>query len=268
MVESYLVAGSPLPDVLLSRTMPIKEKYSYEEAAINNASVEIRLLRPDSTIQQRYEYRLGDKGLYYAANPPLVKEQRLYQLFITLPNGDSIEAKTYVPGNFDTVNRNELPDEYLYQGDRQIQLKVTPSQYLTDRQTFYIFTVNAISPDSSELTPFYRDLVFEQDNALENFSINSSGIINEANYDRNADNTISLKVPWLSFAFYGTNKVIINAIDDNMYDFLRTQEGQTGGPSISPGEIQNIRYHVNGGIGIFGSMASDTNRFRILRPDN
>jgi hypothetical protein len=53
-----------------------------------------------------------------------------------------------------------------------------------------------------------------------------------------------------------------------MYDFLRSQDVQTGGSTLSPGEIQNIRYNINGGIGIFGSMAADTNRVFIERSEN
>lgn len=267
VVESYLIANSMLPDLLLSKTVPIDEKYNFEDPVVNDADVEVRLLNADSTVAERYSYIQRENGTYAPAVLDTVKPERLYQLYISLPNGDRIEAKTYVPGDFETVNKNLIPDEYEYQGNQQIQLRTTPSSYITDRQTYYIFTVNAVSPDSSKLTPFYRDLVIDQENNIENFTINSSGIINEKNYERNADNTITLDVPWLSIAFYDTNKVITNAIDDNMYDFVRTQNAQSGGTSLSPGEIQNIRYHVNGGIGIFGSMSSDTLQVRILRPD-
>lgn len=265
VVESYLVASSPLPDILLSKTVPLEDEYIYDEAAINNATVEVRLLNADSTISERYAYEFGSGGLYFAAEPTVVQEKRLYQLYVSLPNGDSIEAKTFVPGDFETVNREELSDQYIYQDEEQIEITTTASEYLTNRQTYYIFTVNAENPEPSDLTPFYSDLVEEQDNSLQNFYVNSSGIINEGNYTPDSDGTITLKVPWLSIAFYGANEVITNAIDDNMYDFLRSQDTQTGGVSLSPGEIQNIRYNINGGIGIFGSMSSDTNRFEIIR---
>jgi hypothetical protein len=264
VVESYLVANGSLPEVLLSTTSSIDEEYNFSEAVVHDADVEIRLLNADSTIAERYSYFENENSIYLSAVSAEVKPHRLYQLYVSLPNGDRIEAKTFVPGNFETVNNDEMPDEYVYQGEQQIQLRTTSSDYITDRQTYYTFTVNAVNPDSSKLTPFYRDLVIDQENDLANFTINSSGIINEKNYERNADDTITLDVPWLSVAFYDTNKVITNAIDDNMYDFIRTQGAQSGGSSLSPGEIQNIRYHVNGGIGIFGSMASDTLQVQIL----
>lgn len=43
-----------------------------------------------------------------------------------------------------------------------------------------------------------------------------------------------------------------------MYDFVRSESVQLGGSTLSPGEIQNVITHVEGGLGIFGSLASDT----------
>lgn len=266
VVEAYLVAHHPLPDVLLSKTVPIEEEYVYSDASVKEASVEVRMLNADSTINHRYTYASGGEGIYYPTESATVQEKQLYQLYVTLPGGDHIEAKTYVPGDFETVNREQLPDQYVYQGDEQIEITTTPSEYHTGRQTYYVFTVNAEEPDSANLTPFYADLVEEQDNSLQIYSVNSSGIINESNYSPTQEGHITLKVPWLSIAFYGPNEIVANAIDDNMYNFLRSQETQTGGISLSPGEIQNIHYNINGGIGIFGSMARDKNRFEVLRP--
>lgn len=266
VVESYLVAGGSLPPVRLSTTSPIEKKYTFEETALSNARVQIRLLNRDSTISSRYEYRETNKGIYIPKTAITVRDQRLYQLHITTGNGDVITSTTYVPGNFD--KKKELQDRYLYQGNEQIEIRVTPSSYITNRQTYYIFTVNVVRPAPYKLTPFYKSLVFDQENKIENYYVNSSGIINEKSYERNTDNTISLKVPWLAIAFYQDNDIIVNAIDDNMYDFLRSQRVQTGGSNMSPGEIQNIRYNIDGGIGIFGSMASDTMRVYISSSSN
>lgn len=266
VVESYLVAYETLPDLILSKTVPIEEEYVYSDASVSGATVEIRLLNADSTIREHYPYASGGEGLYYPTASALVQEKKLYQLYITLPGGDHIEAKTLVPGDFETVNRQKQPARYTYQGEEQIEITTTPSEYPTGRQAYYVFTVNAEEPDSANLTPFYADLAEGQDNSLRNYSVNSSGIINESNYRPTPEGNLTLKVPWLSIAFYGHNEVVANAIDDNMYDFIRSQDTQTGGLRLSPGELQNIRYNINGGIGIFGSMARDKNRFEILRP--
>ena len=53
---------------------------------------------------------------------------------------------------------------------------------------------------------------------------------------------------------------------DFIYDFLRSQSVQLGGSSISPGEIPNVIYNIEGGIGVFGSIAADTIQTNITRP--
>lgn len=266
VVESYLVANNELPMVRLSTTSPIDAEYNFKDNALSGATVEIRRLNPDSSIAETYPYQSEQEGLYFPSTSEIVQDEQLYQLHVKTENGDVITATTYVPGNFESIN--ELQDQYTYQSEEQIEIVTTPSSYITDRQTYYIFTVNAVNPDSSNLTPFYRDLVIDQDNEIDNYAINSSGIINEENYEQNPDGNITLRVPWLAIAFYDSNDVVANAIDNNMYDFLRSQDVQTGGSTLSPGEIQNIRYNVNGGIGIFGSLASDTNRVTIVRPED
>lgn len=266
VVESYLIANDELPQVRLSTTSEIKDRYDFEENAVSNAQIEIRLLDADSSVVEAFPYSEERDGIYLPAVGAQVKSQRLYQLHVVTPSGNTITSTTYVPETFDTVN--QLQNRYRYQSDQQIEITTTPSSYISGRQTFYIFSVNVVDPDSSKLTPFYRDLVIEQDNNIGIYYINSSGIINEGNYEQNENGNITLRVPWLAIAFYGTNDVVASAIDDNMYDFLRSQDVQTGGTSLSPGEIQNIRYHVNGGIGIFGSIAADTNRVFIERPEN
>jgi hypothetical protein len=266
VVESYLVANALLPPVRLSTTSPINQEYRFEENALTDANVELRLLNADSTVAEVYPYSELQDGIYFSNSLTVVQSQQLYQLHATTASGDEITAITFVPGDFETVNN--LEEQYIYQSEQQVEITTTPSSYITDRQTFYIFSVNAVDPDSTKLTPFYRDLVIDQDNEIENYFINSSGIINEGNYERNENGNITLTVPWLAVAFYGNNDVVASAIDDNMYDFLRSQDVQTGGSTLSPGEIQNIRYNINGGIGIFGSMATDTNRVFIERPEN
>lgn len=262
VVESYLIANGPLPQVRVSTTSPIGEGYKISEKYLENADVEIRLLRADDSIARRYEY-YGD-GIYYPVDSTMtVQANHMYQLYITLQNGDVIKAKTQVPGDFETIN--ELQDAYVYQGNRQVGITMTPSFY-PGRQTFYVFTANAMKPDTSNLTPFYAELVLKKGDHILSYAINSLGIINEKSLIQNNDKTLTFRIPWLTFAFFGENNIIVNAIDDNLYDFLRTQNFQIGDLRFAPDEIHNVNYNITGGIGIFGSMSSDTNTVFISRP--
>lgn len=269
VVESYLVANRTLPGVRVSRTVSLEEEYNVQESGINNADIEMYLLAEDGSVERTYTYVNSPNNasnFYNTVSQDRVLPGRNYRLQITFPgNSDTVSATTLVPGNFQTVGT--VIDTTFYQSPQQITVTTTQSEY-PGRQSYFVFSVIATQPTVENLTPFYRDQVVDQDEDIEDFEINSSGIINEGNYDINSDGTLTLRVPWLAVAFYGDNDIVANTIDDNLYDFIRSQEVQTGGgPSIlPPGEIQNIIYNVEGGIGIFGSLASDTNRVYIERP--
>lgn len=266
VVESYLVANQTFPQVRLSKTLPVDQIYTLEEAAVSQANVLIRLLDSQGNPEQIIPYEIRSEGLFLPEDTITVLPGRRYELEITFPNNeDVIHAETLVPGAFETVSVDK--DSVEYQSEQQITVTTTRSSY-PGRQSYFVFSVRSEDPSEEKLTPFYLDIYKDSDDDLSEYTLNSSGIINEDNYEQNADNTLTLKVPWLAIAFYGDNEIIANAIDDNMYDFLRSQEVQTGdGPStLPPGEIQNIIYNVEGGIGIFGSMARTRNSVFVSRP--
>lgn len=266
VVESYLIANAALPEVKVSATLPIDEIYTFEKAALSNATVTIQKLGEGGLVQETYNYQLQTPGVYFPVDSAVVIAEHRYRLTVSFANGDSVSSQTFVPGNVKTMNA--LPDSVLYQAPKQVEARITPSFY-PGRQTYFIFSlvING-TPSIDQLTPFYADVFDEDEMDISDFYINSSPILNEKNYEENPDGTLSVLLPWAAVAFYGQNQVILNAIDDNMYDFLRSQSVQTGGGTLPPGQIQNIIYHVEGGIGIFGSLASDTLQLFIERGEH
>ena len=69
----------------------------------------------------------------------------------------------------------------------------------------------------------------------------------------------------IAVAFYGDALVGTAAVDDALYDFMRYQGVQTNGSTLSPGEIPNVLDHINGGRGIFSSMAKVESVMTVLR---
>lgn len=261
VVESYLVADRVLPPVRVSTTLPLNEEYIFERAAVSGADVNIRLLTSSGNVEETIAYVQDSAGVYSPGSAHVTLPGRNYELEVVIPGENRlIRSSTLVPGRFE--NNGESVDSIAYQDPAQIVITTTVSSY-PGRQAYFIFNVNAVNPDASRLTPFYSDLVTDQDEDIEEFYINSSGIINEENYERTESGQLTLRVPWLAVAFYGDNEIVTNAIDDNLYDFIRSQEVQTGGSTLSPGELQNIIYNVEGGIGVFGSMATDTVRVLV-----
>lgn len=247
VVESYLVADDNLQQVRLSTTNPIEETYRFEDNTVSGATVEIQRLNPDSSVAEEYQYQEQQAGVYTPVHNTTIQDKQLYRLQVITPGGDEISSITYVPGDFEITN--DPQSSYVYQSSEQVELTTTASEYITDRQTYFVFTVNTLDPDPDNLTPFYNDQVDDEDTNIEEFYINSSGIVNEGNFEQNPDNgNITVSLPWIGVAFYGSNNIIVNAIDDNLYDFLRSHDTQSGGTTLSPGEIQNIRYNIDGGL--------------------
>jgi len=268
VVESYLVALDPLPSVFLSTTAPATSEYSFDGFAVNNADVEINLLSGDenSSVEQTFPYQMDSNGVYSSIVSHEVLPARTYQLRITdIPNDPEafITGYTAVPDTFSS--KSQVRDSVIYQSEEQIQLDITPSVN-AERQSYFIFTTIALNPSLENFTPLYADFFNEDEDELSDFTKTSSGIVNEANFETQSDGTITLKYPWLAVAFFENNQIVANIIDDNIYDFLRSQSVQLGGSTLSPGEIPNAIYQLEGGIGVFGSLAADTIQTYIKRP--
>ncbi len=269
IIESYMIAQRPLQQVRLSITSEIDEFYSFENQAINNANVEIRLLSGSagSAVEETIPYSISEPGIYQPDIVHSVQPLRYYELYVSFDDEPTvIRSTTVVPDTFKVANT--VPTEIAYQSTDQLSIDITSSEY-PGRQSVFIFNTISLEPSVENLTPVYFDLFDSDDNAeLEDFVNNSSPLFNEGNYDINPDGTLTIRYPWIALAFYGQNKIIANTIDDNLIDFISSQDVQLGGSTISPGEIQNVVYNVEGGIGIFGAIAADTIEVNITRnPD-
>ena len=254
-----------MPPVGVSTTVAVNQSFNFSDQAVGGATVKIQLLDDSGNPQKTYNYYMYAKGFYLPKNGGIVQSMRKYRLIVTVPGyQDTIEASAIVPRSFKTVNNP--PDSVVYQSGDGIKLQVTPSYY-PGRQTEYIAsTVAQGTLDSTRLTPFYADIFSRNSsNQLSDYQVNNSNIINAKNFTVNSDSTITINFPWIGIAYYGSNSLVLNAIDDNVYDFVRSQSVQTGGNTLPPGQIQNAIMHVKGGIGIFGAMATDTVNVYIKR---
>lgn len=252
VVEAYLTAGETLPEVRLSRTIPLRQTYVFEEVAISGAGVTIHLIGPDGLSEASFSYTESSRnGIYIPDNQTATVESgREYMLEVTRLDrpGDRITSSTIVPRQFEIVNLNVT--ETVYQSEVQFEFKLTRS-FFPGRQNVFVASSTALEPDSFSLTPFWAD----RDGEPEEFIQVSSGLINEGNYTVNDDDTIDLRYPWIGIAYYGPNRLNIYAVDDNIFDYYRSLQAQEGGGTLSPGQIENVLWNVEGGIGLFGARA-------------
>jgi len=269
-VESYLIADRPLDEVRINTTTSTNEKFNFFDAAITDANVQIVLLDENGEDEAVFEYVPSERdGIYLPVLPPhFVIPKRTYRLDVDFNNRQEvITAVTTVPDQIE-ISR-EIPDTLIYQAYERLEINLSPHQKVHD-QNVYVLSAIAQQPYIENLTPFYRSIINddEQDDQISDFSVNSTGLINEGNFIENEDGTITFRFPWLGVAFFEGNLIVANLIDSNLHDIARSQQAQLGGDvTFTPGEIHNLIYNMDGGIGVFGSMSTDTIHTYFQRPD-
>lgn len=268
VVEAYMIAGETLPPIRLTQTVELGRRYDYDSLAVREAEVTLVELGTDGDPVARYPYRTmrDTVGVYVPFGSERARPLTTYRLEITVPaTGQQIRSTTTVPDTFSIVNASAR--EVVYQGPRQLELTLTQSRFPGRDQSYYIFSTQSFEPERGNLTPLLREVIDDQEDAsLRDLRITSSPVLNEESYDVNDNGTLTLQLPWLAVAFYGRNRTTANAIDDNLYDFVRTQSAQQGGGGFTPGSIPNVIEHVEGGTGVFGSIARQSHDVVILRP--
>ncbi len=127
VVESYLIAGEPLPSIHLSRTTPINQTYDFTALALRDATVRLDLLRDDGSVEASYDFREASDslGVYFPDDLNVHAEPlRTYRLEVTVPGAnDRITATTVVPDTFRLVEATLT--EVVYQSAEQLELTVT-----------------------------------------------------------------------------------------------------------------------------------------------
>lgn len=265
VVESYALANDSLPDVFVRTTARTDEEYNASELVLDDADVQIVLLDENGFDEEVFGYIYSSENEKYV---PQNQEHRMlptrtYRLDVSFDDrSEVIRATTTIPDDFKVIN--EIPQTVVYQGS-QLELLLSATEK-TQQQNIFVFTAIALHARLDNMTPFYFAALDEDGVEVSDFQVNSSGLINEDNFTRNADGTITLKYPWLGIAFYGETRFVTQSVDKNLADLVRSQDVQLGGSTLSPGEIPNLIFNVDGGIGVFGSLASDTVSTIILNP--
>jgi hypothetical protein len=264
VVESYHEVGRPLGNVRFTRAADLDGAYSADDQGISGANVKVFLLAADGSREREFQFREipSQPGIYEPIPTDPMLELRSYALQIEHPDiPEVITGTTFSPGSFEIVRPGA--EEVVYQQDPQFQMGVTRSTF-PDRQTILMFSVESLDPAVDNMTPLYFDLLDVEDDLengkpeeeiLRDIRIIESDPVNEANYDVLPDDTIVIKLPWFAIGFFGPHTISASAIDDNLYDFFRSQSVQQGGSTLSPGEIPNLITRLSGATGIFGAYS-------------
>ena len=274
VVDGVLVVGKPLPTILLSRTQPADRPYSFRDAAIREADVRLITAAADTIL-----YHESDRRGFY--HPPhfsnlVVAPQTTYRLIVITEAGERIAAETTTPARLSVAEwvllagagnpadrtlgtfaefgdqvYEVLQNQLVYpQGILEASLDIDPAAPAAPGFQLALFSLD-----------FGSDLVidppFLDDDDLAAIQRQSSSPVFEA-----ADGRVRL--PWFAVFFQGRHLYKIQSLDRNAFDLVRsTPQGGLAYGGNAGDNFERPIYHIDGGIGLFGSVSVDSVGFTI-----
>jgi hypothetical protein len=202
----------------------------------------------------------------------VVLPRTTYRLLVRAADGRVVTAETTTPDTFRvrewvllndpelTVRRRLASRTYypesVYAWNRLIyQDGLVEGRF--DRGSAIGFQVSLRSVDTG--SPLLIDADFLSDEDLATIARHSSSPPFQL-----ADGT--LRLPWLAIFFEGNYRIEVYSVDRNWYDLIRTVQFDVnfGFGHVSGDDFERPLFHVNGGIGLFGSATMDDNPFIFL----
>jgi hypothetical protein len=269
-VNAVLYVDETLPTVILYRAQSPEKPFDTFLAAERGATVVIR------TAGTSTDYVEARPGIYRVpGGGPWVTPETTYHLEVTTTAGERLTATTTTPPRLSVSDWVILDDEATAVQRRLKTFAEVGDSVFTAPENQLVYTeglleawldpvtaagyqagIYALEPDSG----FVIDPAFLDDEDFEDFEPNvASPPI------RNSETKIRL--PWFAIYYKGRYKIKIFALDRNWYDLARTVPELAGGGGAFGGntgdDFERPIFHVDGGIGIFGSVSMDSVGFTI-----
>jgi hypothetical protein len=273
VVNSMLFVDQPLPNIALYRTQSPEGRFDPKSAAERGASVTVFF---DSI---RVDYQEFLPGVYEVdyTEPPLprvVLPEKTYRLEVVTRFGERLNAATTTPPRIEVTDWVLLDNE----GSRVVERLKTFADlgdsvyYAPENQLIYSYGlleawVNPIPTAAFQAgiysldldSDFVIDPEFLEDEDFDEFErrIASPPILPSETF---------IRLPWFAIYFGGRYKIKIFAVDRNWYDMARTIPELSGGGGFGGNagdDFERPIFHVNGGIGLFGSASVDSVGFFV-----
>ncbi|MEZ4647296.1 MAG: DUF4249 family protein [Candidatus Eisenbacteria bacterium] len=278
-IDAVLTVSKPFPPMRISRTGSPSEPFDVGDVLRADDIAEIRIRNDDSSVIVRYTYdTAGNSGFWVPTSGDSqyrVEPDTRYELIVKTEAAELLRATTITPPPFhveDWVILDEAGQEVVRQlttfddvGDPAEVFRANEIVYATgllearfDRPDVPAFEVGIFSLDLGSDYVIDPDFFDEED--FESLDRVGSSPPIESN-----DGT--LRLPWFAIFFEGRYSIKIYAMDQNWYDLARSAPGFGDG---SPGfggqagdDFERPIFHVEGGIGLFGSTSVDSIGFDV-----
>lgn len=277
-IDATMVVSKPMPDVYVTETLSPNQPFSYAAAGIVGAQVVIE----GGGRVFPYQGIPSTPGRYGLPSQALVEAATTYRLTVTLPDGRVVRATTTTPEPLRTREwvlldssgqtvLQELTRFYEIPGSDEDTVYTLEENQLTfgvgllevrlenDPAEGYIVGLQSLDLDSELLI----DTSFLDEEDLDNFTRQNQS-------PPFAATQTYLRAPWFAIYYQGRYKVRVFKMDRNWYDLARTDPilgaggfgfgGEAGDNTVPP------LFHVDGGVGLFGSLSSDSIGFYVEAP--
>lgn len=273
VVDCVLIVDKPFPHLYLTRTVAPDQPFSVVGAAESGATIVISgeslevTYSPDGNLPGRY---LPDPV------SARVEPSTLYELSVTTVGGERLTAVTRTPGPF-AVDRwvllddaghtevrelrtfDQLGDDVYFAPENQLVYSQGLLEARFQRAEAAAYQIGLLSLDLD--SDFVIDPEFFDDEDFDDLErLTSSPMFD-------AEDGVA-RLPWFAIFFQERYKLKIYAVDRNWFDLVRSTPDLTaGGPAIggNAGEgFERPIFHVEGGVGLFGSASADSAGVFIL----
>ena len=276
VVDATMMVGKPFPDVYVTETLAPNQPFSYDAAGFEDAVVSIS--GGGTTVSYSSGLPFGN---YIPEVDEVVLPNTTYRLTVTLRDGRVVRATTTTPGplrvrewvlldssgqsvlqqlsTFDEFPGNEDTLYTLDENQLTFGVGLLEVRLEDDPAEGYLVGLQSLDLDSELLV----DTSFLDDEDVENFTrVNQSPPF--------AATQTYIRAPWFAIYYEGRYLVRVFKMDRNWYDLARTDPVLGMGGAGFGGEAGDNTtpplFHVDGGVGLFGSLASDSIGFYVQAP--
>tara|TARA_B100001250_G_scaffold92235_1_gene76758 strand:+ start:784 stop:1704 length:921 start_codon:yes stop_codon:yes gene_type:complete len=269
VVDAVLIVGQPLPEIFLYETAALDQPFQRKDIAIKDAQI---LVTSDD---QSFNYRVDkdSTGRYLPTESPIITPNTFYSLEIDIPDGRQLRASTTTPDQI-RVNKLLLLDENDLSTQRELLLFSgtastpfdAPQNQINYRDGIIEAVVGPINVPAYQLAIF--NLETDSELLLQADFLDEDDL---AKIERSgASPPLSIRngrarLPWFGVAYEGKHLFKIYAIEENWFDFIRTDPdgNRDSGGGLLGEQFQRPKFNIEGGIGIFASASVDSVGFTI-----
>jgi hypothetical protein len=271
VVDARLIVGRAFPSIWLTTTAAPDRPYDVPSARLRGASVILTTMEGD-TIQYS-DSRIYPYEPVHWTGSTRVEPRTTYRLHVRTLDGRVVTAESTTPDTFH-VREWLLVDDKTFEVRRHLAAPEFPEdmEYWIDS----VYSSNhLLYQDGLVEARFLRGGSVAFQMAIFSLDDNSPLLIDadflseadKASLDRQSASPPLdapdgfVRLPWLAVWYEGRHRFVVYSVDRNWYDLTRSirfyAPGGLGFGSNAGDEFEKPIFHIDGGIGIFGSAAMD-----------